>query len=72
MTYANNFPLWKEQNKLLSVKLKFTKMNKNIFLGRLIHYDIANNNIQLYLDDQKILCNLTFDEIENISSVSFN
>lgn len=72
MTYVNYLPLWKETNKLLSVKLKFAKMNKNIFLGRLIQYDLENCNIQLYLDDQRELYNFQFNEIENISPASLS
>lgn len=72
MSYINNLPLWKEKNNLLSVVLKSPKMNKNIFLGRLIQYDINDGYIQLYLDDQKSLCNLQFDEIDNIYPASLN
>ncbi len=72
MTYLNNLLLWKEQNQLLSIELKSLKNNRTILLGRLIQYDVKNNSLQLYLDDEKTLCNLLLDDINNISPASLN
>lgn len=66
--WEKNFNDWKNSNELIYVDLMKQKKGRVRLYGRLLAYDMIEQYVQLYNDDEKSVYKLAFGEIDHIST----